>query len=138
MTKASRVHSTPRKTASKKPTSKKATPQHSAITRECVRYLQSVAAFNAGFDADHGNNEIAGAGGPLGNAAMNAADSALRKLAKLGNKLSAPEMKAKAAVFKAMMKFESGNLLEKDNRNFLAAFALDLELYFREAAKSIP
>jgi hypothetical protein len=106
--------------------------------RQAIRYLSTIRSrLPRRFDADHGNFEIAGAGGQLGNAAMNAADNALRKLTKVG-KLSAPELKAKAAVFRSMIQFEAGNLLEKNHRNFLAAFALEIEQYFREAAKNIP
>jgi hypothetical protein len=136
-TKTKAAASAPQRTASKT-SPKSASPKRSETIRQAVLYLQSIAAFNAGFDADHGNFEIAGAGGQLGNALMTAADSALHKLAKLGSKLSAPEMKAKAAVFRAMLQFESANLLERTHRDFLAAFAIELEQHFREASIDIP
>jgi hypothetical protein len=119
-----------------KPSPKSASPKRSEIIKQSVIYLQSVAAFNAGFDADHGNCDIAGADGQLGNAALDAADRALHKLTKFG-KLSAPEMKAKAAVFRAMMTFESGNILKEDRRDFLATFAIEVEYYFRDEKHSV-
>ena len=67
---------------------------------------------------------------------MTAADSALTKLTKLG-KLSVPELRAKAAVFRAMMKFERQSH-RKVPRDFLATFAIEIEQYFREAARNIP
>ena len=130
MAKANPKHTT-------KPSPKSASPKRSEIIKQSVIYLQSVAAFEAGLDADHGNFEIAGAGGHLGDALMTAADNALHKLAKFDRLSSVPELKAKAAVFRAMMKFEPGDL-EGNHRDFLAAFAIELEQFFREAAKSIP
>jgi hypothetical protein len=130
MAKANPKHTT-------KPSPKSGAPKRSEVVKQSVIYLQSIAAFHAGFDADHGNFEIAGAGSQLGDTLMTTADSALTKLTKLG-KLSVPELKAKAAVFRAMMKFESDNLIEKVPRDFLATFAIEIEQYFREAAREIP
>jgi hypothetical protein len=50
----------------------------------------------------------------------------------------AGKRRANSAVFRAMMKFESDNLIEKGHRDFLATFALEVEQYFREAAREIP
>jgi hypothetical protein len=54
MPKAAKKTTTTKATSAPK---KMATPQHSAIIKECVRYLQSVAAYVAGFEADTGEFE---------------------------------------------------------------------------------
>lgn len=68
MAKATRVLSTPRKTASKsknKPKAKTTAPPdvaRSEIIEQCVRYAQAMAAYHAGFEVDGtGDSEYAGA-----------------------------------------------------------------------------
>ena len=68
MARAKRVHSTPRRTASKsknKPKAKTTTPpdaERSEIIEQCVRYAHAMAAYPAGFEVDGtGDSEYAGA-----------------------------------------------------------------------------
>jgi hypothetical protein len=95
MTKANRVHSTPRRTAPKIE-AKKTVEQHalseddgeergerSEIIEQCVVYAQSIAAYNAGFKVDHtGDMDNAGAQA-LGGPQLRKARRALHKLVAL-------------------------------------------------------
>jgi hypothetical protein len=143
MAKAARVHSTPRKTASKKAAEKKkAAPERSEIIKQSVIYVQSVAAFNAGLNADHGDLKLAGCGGALGDAAFDSAEQAISRLNKISQTrnqpLSATEMKAKAAVCAAMMEFEDGSELNEESRLFVKHFAREAVAYFHDATMNIP
>jgi hypothetical protein len=137
MAQAKRVHSTPRKTASKKPTSKKAAPKDSAIIKECVKYVQSVAAYKAGFDADADDCEIAGAGGVMGKAALESAEAAMFELLASWPKrtVTVHEMKALAAVFETLMMVDAqGSVLTDMQREFVEFFARAANEYFKQAA----
>jgi hypothetical protein len=121
---------------------KKATPQHSAIIRECVRYLQSVAAFEAGLEAETGELEISGAGGPLGKAALDDAEMALAKLVALtsgGKKVkvfSLAEMKAMATACETLITVDaSTSVLNDVQADFVESFARAAAAYFKDAAE---
>ena len=143
MAKAKRVHSTPRKTASKKAAEKKkAAPERSEIIKQSVIYVQSVAAFNAGLNADHGDLKLAGCGGSLGDMAFDSAEQAISRKNEISQTLNQPlsaiEMKAEAAVCAAMMEFEGGNDLDEESRLFVKHFAREAVAYFHVATMNIP
>ena len=115
MAQAKRVHSTPRKTASKikvkkkKTPTKKSGPKKSGIIEQCVIYAQSIAAYNAGFKVDPtGHFDHAGAHA-LGSEYLQRAAGALGKLVGLSPAfitgkppLSREELFAKAGVLGIM------------------------------------
>jgi hypothetical protein len=136
MAKAKKQTTTTKATSAPK---KKATPQHSAIIKECVRYLQSVAAYVAGFEADTGEFEIAGAGGPLGDAALVNAERALIALSatRRGKKvLTVHEIKAMAAACETLMSVDAkGCVLYGVQKDFIESFARATVAYFEHAAE---
>lgn len=81
MPKANRVHSTPRKRASK------TKPEQSAIIEQCVIYLQSKAAFVARFEGDATeDSNFAGSGKKsFGRDYFERADRAVQKLVDLSS-----------------------------------------------------
>jgi hypothetical protein len=107
---------------------------------QCVIYLQSVAAYSAGCEADGYDYDIAGAGAPLGKAQLEAANRALSNLVELSaictgkTPPSIPEIRAKAAVCEGMMKFDGPNVLETVHIEFLEGFAREVSAYFKMAA----
>jgi hypothetical protein len=116
--------------------------RRSEIIKQGVIYVQSVAAFNAGLNADHGDLKLAGCGGALGDAAFDSAEQAISRLNKISQTrnqpLSATEMKAKAAVCAAMMEFEDGSELNEESRLFVKHFAREAVAYFHDATMNIP
>ena len=140
MPKAARKTTTTQATSSAP--KKKAAPQNSAIIMECIKYVQSVAAYVAGFEADHGDFEIAGAGGPLGDAALGNAERALCKLIALsttrgGKKVfSVHEIKAMAAACETLMSVDAkGSVLYGVRKDFIESFARATVAYFEHAAE---
>jgi hypothetical protein len=110
MTQAKRVHSTPRRTASKIKAklakSKTVDSGLSPIIEQCVIYVQCLAAYDAGFSIDvSGNSDYAGKGDHL--------ESAKRAMVKLlglspharagAAPLTPAELFSKAAVLAAMI-----------------------------------
>ena len=139
MAQAKKQRSTPRRRAASK---KQQAASKSVIIEQCVIYLQSVAAYSAGCEADGYNCDIAGAGAPLGKEQLEAADRALNKLVGLSasrsskTPLSIPEIRAKAAVCEGMMKFNGPNVLETAHILFLQGFAHEVRVYFKQVEAS--
>ena len=128
MTQADSVHSTPRKTASKrKQISKAATsPEQSEIIKQCVIYVGCLAAYEAGFSVDRtGDSEYAGKGGHVKKASR-----AMSKLlglsphAKPGTPpLTALELRAKAGVLAAMYGLRLCEAPDKIEQAYIRLFA---------------
>ena len=98
MTKATRVHSTPRRTASK-------IQSANETIEQCIIYVQQLASYQAGFKADGtGDFQYAAAGREIAKARR----AMIRLIAISPHKtpgaspLTAVELKAKAAVLEAM------------------------------------
>jgi hypothetical protein len=120
-----------------KPKVKEAKPDGSKIIEQCVIYLQSKAAFKAGFDADTtGDSDFAGCGkGAPGARHFKKADKALRKLVCLSpadrsgaQPLTTDEIKSKATVCR-VMEWEADTELTKDERTYVRFFAREVEDY---------
>jgi hypothetical protein len=140
MAQAKRVRSTPRKTAPKKQSSKKPTPpERSAIIKQCIIYFQSMAAYNAGFEADPtADSDVAGAGdGTLGGIALRKAERALLKLASISAAPSIVEIKAKINVLEGIFQFERGNNLPDEAGEYIKHFAAELREYFKNVPSDV-
>jgi hypothetical protein len=140
MAKAAKRNSTRERTTSKKPPLKKASSSRSEIIKQCIVYMQSVTAYGAGCEAEGDNCELAGAGGPLGAGLLKNANRALEKLIELSEAraaakqmLSVAELKAKAVVCKEMMDFESGNVIDGVQAEYIGLFADEVRTYFKKA-----
>jgi hypothetical protein len=130
--------STRRTDAPKKP-SKSTTSDQSEIIKNCVRYLQCTAGFNAGHDADPTDGEIAG--GALGSVLLRNADQALNTVVDLRSKSNKPpltvaELRAIAATCKGALDFNAGCVIEKETVAFVRLFANEVGAYLREVQES--
>ena len=119
------------KTKSKANASAPADTKHSEIIKQCVIYVQLLAAYDAGFDVDHtGDSEYAGKGRQLGKARR-----VLSKLIGLSPHckagavpLNALELHAKAGVLAAMYglrKHEHPDAIEQAYVRFFAGEVSD-------------
>jgi hypothetical protein len=140
MAKATKRNSTRKRTTSKKPPQKTASSSRSEIIKQSIVYVQSVAAYLAGCRAEGANCELSGADGLLGAGLLKNSYHALEKLIELSQAraaakqtLSVAEMRAKAAVCKEMMDFESGNALESVHEDYIRLFAEEVVIYFKKA-----
>ena len=121
-------------------------PAGSEIIRQCVIYVQSMAAFTAGFEVDpSGNFDHAGSGkGQLGRKHLSHADHALRRLVALSpaclerrRPLTPPELLAKAGVLSAMWAQEGGKTrsCEPFETAYVRFFAREVEDSMRAQAR---
>jgi hypothetical protein len=135
MAKAKRVHSTPRRTASKTKAEKPAAPAdvpRSEIIEQCVIYQQQLASYDAGFKADAtGDSEYAGRGNQIGKAKR-----ALIRLVGLSPafvegkpRLSAKELYAKATVLSALFGLRQHEDLDPTESAYVRFFAREVEDY---------
>jgi len=135
MARAKRVHSTPRRTASKsknKPKAKTTTPPdagRSKIIEQCVIYVQCLAAYDAGFSVDHtGDADYAGKGRQISKARR-----AMAKLIGLSphcragtEPLTASELHAKAGVLAAMYGLRNHECPDKIEQTYIRFFAVEV------------
>jgi hypothetical protein len=134
MSKAKRVRAR-RQSAPKQ----RATKKRSEIIKNCVIYLQSIAAFKAGFDADDDDLEIAGGyTGSPGREAQDRADRALSNLTRMISSANATdkplsffEMRSTAVTLGALIKYEAENEISGDALEFIDSFARHLVSYFK-------
>ena len=126
------------KTKSNQKSTKTASSKGSEIVRQSVIYVQAIAAYEAGFDADHSDDGPADASA-LGGAQLKCADNAMHELNRLGaksDKLSVSELNAKAAVLKAMLKNMEGSEFKDCQREFMSTFAREVAGHFGEATSA--
>jgi hypothetical protein len=112
-------------------------PEGSEIIRQCVIYVQSMAALKAGFAVDTGNFAYAGCGpGELGSKQIRIADKALRQLIALSPAfveghppLTREELLAKAGVLAALWEQEGGitRSCEANETAYVRFFAREVE-----------
>jgi hypothetical protein len=120
------------------------TPEKSEIIRQCVIYVQSMAAFQAGFKVDPtGYWDHAGSGkGQLGRDHVLAADHALARLVTLSPAegrapLNAAELFAKAGALSVMWAQEGGETrsCEVTETAYVRFFAREVEDFMRAQAE---
>src|SRR5947209_3248049 len=121
--------------------SAKTADERSEIIEQCVVYVQSRAAYEAGFKADHtGEGDYAGAGAKLGKRHLRKAQRALLRLITLiisptdrpgRPPLSKDELFAKARVLQVISMPKGDDPVEGAYVRF---FALEVEDYLRAAA----
>jgi hypothetical protein len=137
MTKASKRTRAQRQSAPKEPAAKK----QSEVVKQCVIYMQSTAAFEAGFAADDDEFEMAatnpGSPGAEVHDRARKALSSLISLAVPNREFSFSEMKAMAITLKGILNFERGNVLSGEVQKYVQAFAHLLVIYFRNEAEAL-
>ena len=120
--------------AKKKKAKPIATPERSEVIAQCVIYLQQLASYDAGFNADAtGDSEYAGRGNQIGKAKR-----ALIRLVGLSPAciegkppLSAKELHAKATVLNALYGLRQHEDLDPTESAYVRLFAREVEDYLR-------
>jgi len=120
--------------------------EHSEVIKQCVVYLQSKAAWLAGFEGDTtGDSTFAGSGkGELGRRHLHKADRTLRRLVGLSSAympgrpaLTQAELKAKAIVCRVMEQ-QADTDLTRDERTYVRFFVKEVEDYLSRTANEAP
>ena len=130
------THRNPKSAPKSKKTAKarsKNTGPDDALIRECVGYVQNVAAFHAGFKADPGgNSEFAE---PAGTKFAVAYHAALHKIGKM-SAVTAEGVHAKARMAPFVLEDDSGGF-ETASRNFFFSFAADVKRFFQSVPATV-
>jgi hypothetical protein len=117
------------KKAKGKKAKKERKDRNAAVVKQCVRYMQSLAAWRAGFTADpDGDGKTAE---PLADYQIKCSKKALVKLARM-RATTAEAVQAKALIVSPMIEDnrEVGNL-EEEEEAFLSSFAADVKVFLQ-------
>ena len=112
--------------AAKKKLKAPANPERSKIIEQCVIYVQSIAAYDAGFAVDHtGDSDYAGKGGQMRNAkrAMSKLIALSSHLKGGATPLTAIELHAKAGVLAAMYGLRKDEQPDPIEQTYIRFFA---------------